>query len=316
MFSVVFVVCAVGNMSAADIKTPRHIPAAGKNGNTEWPVYGGTSANNHYSKLSQINVKNVSKLQEVWRFDTNEEGGLETTPIIVDGILYGNTPTLKVFALDAGSGKLIWKFTPPGPATPRKVRGLTYWTDGSDKRILAVVSTFVYAIDATSGKLIPSFGENGRIDLRENLRGDAKLQSVSVTSPGVIYKDLLVVGGSIQPSPSDVRAYDVHSGKMRWTFHVIPHPGEFGYDTWPKDAWTYSSAAGNWAGMTVDTERGIVYVPTASAHNDEYGADRTGDDLFADSLIAINAETGKRIWHFQGVHHDIWDRDFPAPPTW
>jgi quinoprotein glucose dehydrogenase len=305
VFGIVLAACVVGNLNATDAK---------KNVDTEWPVYGGSAANTHYSTLSQINVGNVSKLQEVWRFDTKEGGGLETTPVIVDGVLYGFTPLLKVFALDAASGKLAWEFVPPGRETPRKVRGLAYWTDGSDKRILANVSPYVYAIDATTGKAIPAFGENGRIDLRENLRGDPKLQSVGVSSPGVVYQDLLIVGGSMEPSSSDIRAYDVHSGRLRWTFHVVPHPGEFGYDTWPKDAWTRVAAAGNWAGMAVDTARGIVYVPTASAHNDEYGADRVGDDLFADSLIALNAQTGERIWHFQGVHHDIWDRDFPAPP--
>jgi quinoprotein glucose dehydrogenase len=305
LFGIVLAACVLSSANALDGK---------KKADADWPVYGGSSANNHYSNLSQINVGNASKLQEVWRFDTKEGGGLETTPVIVDGILYGFTPLLKVFALDAASGKQIWEFVPPGRLTPRKVRGLTYWTDGRDKRILANVSPYMYAIDAVTGKAIPTFGENGRIDLRENLRGDPKLQSVSVTSAGVVYKDLVVVGGSMEPSSSDIRAYDVHSGKLRWTFHVVPHPGEFGYDTWPKDAWTHIAAAGNWAGMTVDTGRGIVYVPTASAHNDEYGADRVGDDLFADSLIALNAETGQRIWHFQGVHHDIWDRDFPAPP--
>ena len=306
IFGMVLAACVVGNLNATGVK---------KKVDTEWPASGGSAANTHYSTLSQINVGNVSKLQEVWRFDTKEGGGLETTPVIADGVLYGFSPLLKVFALDAATGKLAWEFVPPGRLTPRKVRGLAYWTDGSDKRILANVSPYVYAIDATTGKAIPGFGENGRIDLRENLRGDPKLQSVGVTSSGVIYQDLLIVGGSMEPSSSDIRAYDVHSGKLRWAFHVVPHPGEFGYDTWPKDAWTRVAAAGNWAGMAVDTARGIVYVPTASAHNDEYGADRVGDDLFADSLIALNAQTGERIWHFQGVHHDIWDRDFPAPPN-
>jgi quinoprotein glucose dehydrogenase len=305
LLGIALAVCLTGNASAFD----------GKKADVDWPVYGGSSANNHYSNLSQINIHNVTKLQEVWRFDTKEGGGLETTPVVVDGVLYGFTPLLKVFALNAADGKQLWEFVPSGRLTPRKVRGLTYWSDGHDKRILANVSPYMYAIDATTGKAIPSFGEDGRIDLRENLRGDPKLQSVGVTSAGVVYRDLVVVGGSMEPSSSDIRAYDVHSGKLRWTFHVVPHPGEFGYDTWPKDAWSHVAAAGNWAGMTVDTERGIVYVPTASAHNDEYGADRIGDDLFANSLIAINAETGQRIWHFQGVHHDIWDRDFPAPPN-
>jgi quinoprotein glucose dehydrogenase len=310
IFNLIVTACAVTSACTSGCKAV----AVKVKQNTEWPVYGGSATNNHYSPLTEINVKNVSRLQEVWRFDTKEGGGLETTPVVAGGVLYGFTPLLEVFALNAATGKKIWEFVPVGRLTPRKVRGLAYWSDGSDKRILASISPYVYAIDATTGKTIPSFGDNGRVDLRKNLRDDPKTESVGLTSPGVIYKDLLIVGGSIEPSPSDIRAYDVHSGKLRWTFHVIPHPGEFGYDTWPKDAWTHTAAAGNWAGMAVDPVRGIVYVPTASAHVDEYGADRVGDDLFADSLIAINAETGQRIWHFQGVHHDIWDRDFPAPP--
>src|SRR6185437_12440115 len=174
---------------------------------------------------------------------------------------------------------------------------------------------YLYAIDAKSGKAIQGFGENGRVDLRKGLRGDYLKQSVGMTSPGAIYKDLIIVGGQnpeTHPSPpGDIRAYDVHTGAIHWTFHTIPHPGEFGYDTWPKDAWKNAGAANNWAGMTIDTKRGVVYVPTGSAVFDFYG----GDDLFADSLIALDAETGKRLWHFQGVHHDLWDRDFPAPPA-
>ena len=178
---------------------------------------------------------------------------------------------------------------------------------------------FVYALDASTGKPISTFGKDGRIDLRDDLGRDPALQSIYMTSPAVIYKDLMIVGGreseTLPASPGDVRAYDVRTGKLRWTFHTIPHPGEFGYDTWPKDAWKTSGAANNWAGMTVDVARGIVYVPTGSAAFDFYGADRVGDDLFANCLIALNAETGERIWHFQGVKHDMWDRDFPAPPV-
>ncbi len=178
---------------------------------------------------------------------------------------------------------------------------------------------FVYALDAATGKPIANFGKDGRIDLRDDLGRDPALQSIYMTSPAVIYKDLMIVGGreseTLPASPGDVRAYDVRTGKLRWTFHTIPHPGEFGYDTWPKDAWKTSGAANNWAGMTVDAARGIVYVPTGSAAFDFYGADRVGDDLFANCLIALNAETGERIWHFQGVRHDMWDRDFPAPPV-
>jgi quinoprotein glucose dehydrogenase len=179
---------------------------------------------------------------------------------------------------------------------------------------------FLYALDAATGKAIPSFGTKGRIDLRESLgRVPATSQSIVLTSPGIVYKELVIVGGrypeTLPAPPGDIRAYDVRTGKLRWSFHTIPHPGEFGYDTWPRDAWKTSGAANNWAGMSLDPQRGIVYVPTGSAAFDFYGADRIGDDLFANCLIALNAETGQRIWHFQGVHHDIWDRDFPSPPA-
>jgi glucose dehydrogenase len=285
---------------------------------TDWPVYGGQAAGDHYSALSQINRKNVQQLQVAWKFDAGEEGGLETSPIVIGRVLYAYTATQKVIAVDGASGKLIWKFD-SGIKGKNPIRGLSYWTDGKEGRIFASVTNFLYALDAHTGNPIPSFGENGRIDLRKDLRGDYRLQSIAMTSPGIIYKDLIIVGGrnpETHPSPpGDIRAFDVRTGVLRWRFHTIPHPDEFGYDTWPKDAWLVAGAANNWAGMSLDAERGIVYVPTGSPVFDFYGADRVGDDLFADTLLALDAQTGKRIWHFQGVHHDIWDRDFPSPPA-
>ncbi|MGZ5926651.1 MAG: pyrroloquinoline quinone-dependent dehydrogenase [Rhizomicrobium sp.] len=299
-------------------------PAIAGDGRVDWPAYNGSTANTHYSSLTQINTGNVSKLKEVWRFDTGEMGGLETSPLIIDGVLYAYTPKQKVIALDAASGASLWTFDPQTEFPAEKIgsraeRGLSYWRRGGDRRILAGASHYIYAIDAASGKIIRAFGNNGRIDLRENLRGDPKTLSVTITSPGVITRDLFIVGcgtpESLPAPPGDIRAYDVRTGKLRWTFHTIPHPGEFGYDTWPKDAWLHSGAANNWTGMALDQARGIVYVPTGSAATDWYGADRIGDNLFANSLIALDAATGKRIWHFQGVRHDLWDRDFPAPPS-
>lgn len=284
----------------------------------DWPVYGGTPENNRYSPLAQINRENVKQLQVAWAFDTGESGGLQTSPIIVGDVLYAYSPSQKVIALDAATGKLLWKFD-PGAQEWQPARGLAYWTDGKQKRILAGVTNLVYALDADTGKPIPSFGENGHIDLRKDLGRDPETQSIALTTPGVVYKDLLIVGGrdpeALPAPPGDVRAYNVRSGKLAWSFHTIPHPGEFGYDTWPRDAWKYIGSANNWAGMTIDEKRGLVYVPTGSAASDFYGGNRLGDDLFADCLIALNAETGERIWHFQGVRHDIWDRDFPSPPT-
>lgn len=283
----------------------------------DWPSVGAAAGNTHYSTLRQIDRGNVGKLREAWRFETGEAGGLETTPVIVGGVLYALTPTQKVIALDGASGRMIWKFD-SGVAGTGPDRGLTYWNEGAERRLLVGVMSFVYALDPATGKVIPGFGKGGRIDLREGLGRESALQSVALTSAGVIYKDLLIVGGrtpeTLPAPPGDVRAFDVRTGKLRWAFHTIPHPGEFGYETWPKDGWKESGSANNWAGMAVDAELGIVYVPTGSAVPDFYGASRLGDNLFANTLLALDAATGKRLWHFQGVRHDLWDRDFPAAP--
>ena len=292
----------------------------------EWPMYGGGPDNIHYSSLKQINRKNVSKLQVAWRFDTGDayQGSeLECNPIVVNGVLYATTPKLRVIALDAATGRLKWAFDPnQGRRVLSKMRnrGVTYWDGGSaGKRIFFASRQYMYALDADNGKPVPGFGEKGRIDLRCDLGREPALMFISDTSPPVIYKDLLIVGSivseTLPASPGDVRAYDARTGKLRWTFHTIPRPGEFGYNTWPKDAWKYIGGVNNWSGMSLDTERGIVFVPTGSAAFDFYGANRLGDNLFANSLIALDAATGRRIWHFQTVRHDIWDRDLPTSPA-
>ena len=198
-------------------------------------------------------------------------------------------------------------------------RGVTYWSSGNEKRLLASFGRYIYAVDPGTGRPFTDFGRDGRIDLHQDLGRDPEQQSVGLSTPGVIYRNTYIVGGrtseGLPASPGDIRAYDVRSGQLKWSFHTIPHPGEFGHESWPKDAWTYSGSANNWAGMAVDVQRGIVFVPTGSAAADFYGANRRGDNLFANSLLALDAETGKRIWHFQVVKHDIWDRDLPSPPT-
>jgi quinoprotein glucose dehydrogenase len=289
----------------------------------DWPAYNGGPKRLHYSPLTQINRSNVTQLKVAWSYDTGEPGGeahhrsLETNPIIVDGILYGLTPSQKVFALNAATGELLWKFD-SGISGTQPDRGLVYWASGSDERIFVGVMNFVYALNAKTGKPIHTFGTDGRIDLRDNLGRDPSSIIIALTTPGIIYKDLLIVGGmepeSLPCAPGDIRAYDVRTGKLRWSFHTIPHPGEFGYNTWPKNAWKYAGAANNWAGMAVDVKHGIVYVPTGSVSPDFYKSVEHGDLLFSDCELALNAETGKLIWYFQAVRHDLWDRDFPASP--
>lgn len=281
--------------------------------------YGGGPEQIRYSSLKQINRENVAQLQVAWTYDTADgPDAAQTQPLVVGDVLYGVTPKHKVVALDAATGKLRWRFD-AGIAGRGPNRGLMYWEEGDDRRIFAAVQTFVYALDAATGKVIENFGKGGRIDLRENLGRDPEKLNVILTTPGVIYKDLMIVGGrwpeSLPSPPGDIRAYDVRTGKLRWSFHTIPRPGEFGYKTWPKDAWKTSGSANAWAGLALDEKRGIVYAPTGSAADDFYGADRKGDNLFANTLLALDAATGKRLWHFQAVKHDIWDRDFPSPPS-
>jgi glucose dehydrogenase len=304
-------------LSRAEVATPT--PTQQSQHETEWPGYGGGPDGIRYSPLTQINRWNVSQLQVAWTYDCGEgAGGTQCQPLVAGGVLYAVTPQHGVVALDAATGRQIWKFD-SGIAARGPNRGVAYWSDGGERRVLAAVTYWLYALDGATGKPIPSFGTNGRIDLREGLGRDPAKQSTRLTSPGVIYKDLLIVGGRVSEglpcTPGDIRAYDVRTGRMRWSFHTIPHPGEFGYKTWPKLAWKVSGSANNWAGMTVDSERGLVFVPTGSAASDFYGADRVGDDLFANTMLALDAKTGKRVWHFQAVKHDIWDRDFPAPPA-
>jgi len=291
----------------------------------DWPIVNGGADSIHYSALDQINRTNAKDLQIAWSYDSGDAfpgSELECNPIVVDGTLYAVSPKQTIFALDAANGKPRWSFDPnAGQKVLGKLRsrGVTYWTDGTHPRIFAAVRHYLYALDAITGQPIQEFGKSGRVDLREGLGRDIDQTSISEPSPGIVYRDLIIFGGTGR-APGDIRAYDTRSGKLRWSFHTIPHPGELGYDTWPKEAWRRVNGANAWAGMSLDERRGILFVPTASAfantgNDDFYGADRIGDNLFADCVIALDAATGKRIWHFEGVKHDIWDRDFPAPPS-
>ncbi|HEV7605740.1 MAG TPA: PQQ-binding-like beta-propeller repeat protein [Steroidobacteraceae bacterium] len=284
----------------------------------DWPSYGGDDAKTRHSSLTQINRDNVNQLALAWQFDTAAKGDTQTQPIVVGRTLYGYTPSHKAFALDAATGKQLWQFD-SGLAGVGANRGLMYWTDGKDARVFAAIDNFVYALDALTGTPIGTFGNGGRIDLRENLGRDPASQSVRLTSPGVVYRELLILGGRVSEglpaSPGNIRAYDVRTGALRWTFRTIPQPGEPGYDTWPKDAWRYIGGANSWPGMTLDQKRGMVFVPTGSAAADFYGANRRGDNLYANCLLALDAATGKLRWHFQFVKHDVLDRDLPTAPT-
>ena len=290
---------------------------------TNWGEYLGGPDRSHYSALTQLTPQNVTQLKVAWTYETGSSGQIQTNPIIVDGVLYGVTPTVEAFALDAATGKEIWKAGDALKAWHSTSRGVAYWQskDGLDKRILYTVGPKLLALDATTGKPIPTFGTDGAADLHDGLGEQARDKFIISNTPGTIFDDLIVmpvrVSEGPDAAPGYVRAFNVRTGKLAWTFRTIPKPGDYGYTTWPKDAHknTDVGAANNWAGMAIDRPRGILYVPTGSASYDFYGGNRTGQNLFANCLLALDARTGKRLWHFQAVHHDIWDRDFPAPPN-
>ncbi len=292
-----------------------------------WREYLGRGSS-QYSALDQINRKNVHKLEVAWVYRTGDadlenRSQIQANPIVVDGVLYATSAQLKVFALNAGTGEPQWTFDPfEGSYDLFGLgvnRGVTYWEHNGDRRILFAAASRLYAIDAGTGTPIESFGDNGSIDLREGLDRDIGELFISSNTPGVIYDNLLIVPTRVSEgsnsAPGHIRAYDVITGERAWIFHTIPYPGEFGYDTWPDGAWQRVGGANNWAGMTVDHGRGIVYVPTGSATPDFYGGARVGQNLFANTLLALDARTGERIWHYQVIHHDLWDRDLPAPPN-
>ena len=283
----------------------------------DWPLYGGEGGR-RFSSLTQITPANVANLLQAWRFDMAEPGDPQTHPLAIDGVVYAYTPSLETIALDGASGKLLWRFQ-SGVKAGGPQRGLTYWGRGKERRLFANAGSYLYALDPATGKPIAGFGQDGRIDLRAGLGRDPDKISVALTAPGTIWRDMIIMGfrtaESAPAAPGDIRAFDVRTGKLRWAFHTIPHPGEPGHESWPADYWKTGGGANNWAGMVLDEKRGMVFAPTGSAVSDFYGADRIGDNLYANSLLALDANTGKLIWHFQGVRHDIADRDFPSPPV-
>ncbi|HWD00433.1 MAG TPA: pyrroloquinoline quinone-dependent dehydrogenase [Candidatus Sulfopaludibacter sp.] len=288
---------------------------------TTWRDYGGSSDSAQYSALKQINQANVNKLEIAWSYLTGDSGKYSFNPLMVDGVLYVLAKQNSIVALDAATGKEIWIHTPEPRPSIITNRGINYWEskDRRDRRLLFSADHVLQALDARTGKPILTFGTNGRVDLKEGLGRDPKtLTLVQSTTPGRVFENLLILGSATNQgygsAPGDIRAFDVRTGKLVWTFHTIPHPGEFGYETWPKDAWKTVGGANVWSEFSLDEARGIVYAPTASAKYNFYGVDRSGSNLFADTLLALDARTGKRLWHFQMVHHDIWDYDDATAP--
>jgi len=292
----------------------------------EWPHYGGGPDRMRYSPLAQVTRENVARLKVAWTYDTGDafQGSeMQCQPVVAHGVLFATSPKLRVFALDAATGVERWSFSPNADVkTPSRtrIRGLMFWERGADRRIYFAARHWLYALDAETGKPVRGFGKDGRIDLREGFEGrDPRELSVGVNTPGVVFGNLLIIG-SIVPeglpsAPGDIRAFDVDTGKPAWSFHTIPHPGEPGYETWPKDAWKYSGGVNAWSGVSLDEKRGLVYAATGSASYDFYGANRIGDNLYANTILCLRAATGERVWHFQAIKHDLWDRDFPAAPS-
>ena len=279
-------------------------------------THNGNPGGDHYSPLAQITPANVGGLKQAWRFDF-APGGVEAQPVMVDRTLFGFTPNGDVVALDAATGALKWRFATG--LNGGQTRGIAMHGTGANRRLLFGIRNFLYAVDATTGKAITSFGDNGRIDVRNDLRGPADQNAAYLPSPGAVYGDLIIIGSQVSEStpasPGDIRAYNVKTGKLAWKFHTIPHPGEPGADTWPKDAHLTQGGANAWSGVVLDQKRGLAFVATGSAADDFFGGERPGNNRFANSVIALNAKTGKLVWDFQAVRHDIWDLDFGSPPT-
>jgi quinoprotein glucose dehydrogenase len=295
----------------------------------DWPVYLGDKASSHFSELKVINTRNVQRLDVAWIYHAGDgradnRSQIQCNPLVIGGVLYGTSPQLKLVALDAATGRELWRFDPfagTGENSALGVnRGLVYWAERGERRVLFTAGHHLYAIEAGTGKPAAAFGKDGRVDIREGLGRDPNTLFVLANTPGVVFRDLLILGTRVSegPGPSapgHIRAYDVRTGRIVWTFRTIPSPGEPGYETWPPDAWKHIGGANVWTGMALDEKRGLVFCPTGSATFDFWGGYRIGKNLFANCLIALDAATGRHVWHYQFVHHDLWDRDLPAPPN-
>jgi len=293
----------------------------GRDDEKQWAEYLGGPDRNHYSALKQINTKNVAGLEKAWEYQSGDSGQVQCNPIIIDQTLYAVTASNQVFALDAATGKEKWRVKQPGDPTSNTNRGVAYWQQGNDKRILYAHGASLYALNAETGQSVLSFGDNGKASLKAGLEDNAKDRFVISNTPGTVFEDLIVmplrVGEDEGAAIGYLQAFNVRTGKLAWTFRTIPDPGQPGADTWPADIKQKGEvgAANNWSGMAIDRKSGILFVPTGSAAFDFYGGNRKGKNLYANCLLALDARTGKHIWHYQIVHHDVWDRDLPAPPN-
>ena len=307
LFAVVLAVCLLA-------QTPARKPPY-----STWSDYGGSADSMQYSSLKQVDKLNVSSLEQVWFYPAPGPGGrFAFSPLVVDGVMYVVGKDSAVLALDATTGKQLWNHPVEGRPTDR---GFNYWQskDGSDRRLIFAADSYLQEINLRTGVTIPSFGKDGRVDLREGLGRDPKtIRNIQSGTPGRVFENLIILGSATGEGygdpPGDLRAYDVLTGNLVWTFHTVPHPGEFGYDTWPKDAWKYIGGVNAWGEISIDEKRGIAYFPLGSPTYDLYGADRKGQGLYGDCILALDARTGKRLWHYQLVHHDLWDYDPTTAP--
>jgi quinoprotein glucose dehydrogenase len=311
------------------------ISCNGKKTYNDWTVYGGSKERIQYSALDQIDTNNVKNIQVAWVYhtkDADSSSQIEANSVIVDDVLYGISPQLKLFAVDAATGKEKWVFDPAKNMNNNNEAQVDYEINACRgvavykgihhaHLIFYTVGSFLYSISSIDGKPVTSFGNNGKVDLHEgfDVKRDVKDLRITSTTPGVIYNDLLIMGSLLdeeeEAAPGDIRAYNVHTGKIQWTFHTIPHPGEEGYETWEDpEAYKYVGGANDWGGFSLDETRGLVFAATGSSNPDFYGGKRQGNNLFANSILALDAATGKRIWHFQTIHHDLWDWDLPTAP--
>lgn len=301
-------------------------------GQADWPAYGHDFAGQRYSPLTQINISNVSKLKLAWQYGVDPTGidlspanrvlsGTEAVPIMVNGVLYTPTVHRSIVALEPETGKEIWKYDLGKVAAP--LRGLTYWEGDKDSpaQILAGTSDGrLIALNAKTGTLVPGFGKEGAVDLRAGVSDKFPDAAYHMASPGIIYRNLIVTGAQGKEDDPDgpamdVRAWDLHTGKLVWTFHTIPHPGEIGYDTWPPNNWITAGSPSNWGAATVDVQRGLIFLPIGQPAAQYYGGARHGQNLYSSSIVAVEAATGKPRWYFQLTHHDVWDYDAEASPS-